>query len=134
MMEKIQLAETAKKEDRIRTSVAGWLVRAVRDNYQNENPSAQLAEQKKITRETKRQQQEKQWEEADQHAEELRKKREDSRLAVNQHLESLTEDALQAQQTAFIDALSLKSEKDLSELDNSHQEAFHDWIAEQNNL
>jgi len=123
LLEKIQLAEHHKKMGKIHTSLSGWLVRAVKDDFKNEEVS--MLEEKQHKREMKRQNQEAEWAESEQKIQKQREKREEARRAVKSHLASLSPEALFQLESEFIAETPYQP---------SEIEFFHDWLAEKESL
>ena len=123
LLEKIQLAEHHKKMGKIHTSLSGWLVRAVKNDFKNGEVS--ILEEKKHKREAKRQAQEAEWAESERKIQIQREQREEARRAVKTHIASLSPQILSKLESDFTSQTSYKP---------SEMELFHDWVAEKEDL
>jgi len=123
IQEKLILVDSQKKSGKIHSSLAGWLVRAIRDDYKDE--SLMLQKEKTQKRDAIRDAREIELEESEQKMQEQRQARESSRQSVAQYLSSLSSS----------DADQLEVDFTLeTRISSSDKEAFYDWIAEQENL
>ena len=86
LLEKIQLAEHHKKTGKIHTSLAGWLVRAIKNDFKNE--ALQLQETKKEKRQEIREARELEIQESERKMEEQRQARMNARKAVEEFLDT----------------------------------------------
>lgn len=123
ILEKIGLAEMQLNSGKIRTSVGGWLVRAVTDDYKDE--AHQIGSAKKEKREQKRLHQEAEWEENERKAAAQREARVQTRSTVASYFSNLSIEERKQEQDGFFLATGVSHEE---------KEAFHDWLAEKKNL
>lgn len=101
LIEKLAIVKSYQQKGKITSSEARLLVCAVRDDYKDDE---QLAHQKIVQfRDETRRLREAEYEESERQAEEARQRRNESRSAVQSHLDALSKEALNAQKLAFIE-------------------------------